>query len=118
LLLSAYDLLDGVYVGQSGASWETGTDNWLYGSVEGGEAHKGGTPSDQTDSGPIETYTATNLNIYLNDKWKANITGLARANAAIKELTLVKDGSVSSAEAVQVTAESAFFAWLLRTGAF
>ncbi len=108
LLLSAYDLLDGVYIGQSGASWETGTDNWLYGSVEGGEAHKGGTPSDQTDSGPIETYTATSDNVFLDVKWKANLVGLARANAAIKELTLVKDGSVSTAEAAQVTAEARF----------
>src|SRR5579872_1744071 len=108
LLLSAYDLLDGVYVGQAGAPWTTGTDNWLYGSVEGGEAHKGGNASDQTDAGPIESYYATSQNIFLDPQWKANLVGIERANAAIKELTLVKDGSVSNADAAQVTAEARF----------
>ncbi|MFI5158652.1 MAG: RagB/SusD family nutrient uptake outer membrane protein, partial [Sphingobacteriales bacterium] len=31
LLIGAYSLLDGVWRGQEGATWSTGTDNWIYG---------------------------------------------------------------------------------------
>src|ERR1700761_5717603 len=50
LLLNAYGLLDGTYVGQTTATWETGTDNWMYGSVAGGDAYRGRNVTDQGDS--------------------------------------------------------------------
>ena len=33
LLIGAYALVDGSYNGQPGATWSTGTDNWIYGSL-------------------------------------------------------------------------------------
>src|SRR5260221_9191697 len=108
LLLNAYGLLDGVYTTQPGAPWETGTDNWLYGSVTGGDAHRGSNATDQTDATSIERFSPTNLNNWLDPKWQVNITGIHYANAVINELLLVKDGSVSAAYKAEVTAEAHF----------
>src|SRR6478735_8630201 len=47
ILIGAYSLVDGVFQGQAGSPWETGTDNWVYGSVVAGDAFKGSNPGDQ-----------------------------------------------------------------------
>ncbi|MGZ3765165.1 MAG: RagB/SusD family nutrient uptake outer membrane protein, partial [Mucilaginibacter sp.] len=95
LLIGAYSLLDGVWAGQAGATWSTGTDNWIYGSVAADDAHKGSTPGDQPDAAAIESYTATGSNGYLDPKWVMNLGAVQRANDVLRELPLVKDGSVS-----------------------
>src|SRR5882757_6894741 len=71
-MLNSYSLLDGVYPTQTCSVWETGTDNWIYGSVAGGEAHKGSTPTDQIYAAQIGDYTEVPSNIYFNDKWQVN----------------------------------------------
>lgn len=109
LLIGAYAIVDGVYNGQPGGTpWETGTDNWIYGSVAGGDAHKGSTPGDQPDAAAIESWTATGNNGYLDPKWRVMFAGAQRANDVIRELPLVKDGSVSADMAKEVTAEARF----------
>src|ERR1700761_495851 len=70
LLVQAYSFLDGTYPNQPGSSWETGTDNWVFGSVAGGEAHKGSTPDDQVFAGYIEGYNLAGDNVYFKDKWQ------------------------------------------------
>lgn len=107
LLLNAYGLLDGVYRGQVGAVWATGTDNWLYGSVAGGDAHKGSTPDDQTDASSIENYTSGKDNNFLDPKWKINIIGIHYANAVLQKLPLVKDG-LTAEQSNQLVAEARF----------
>jgi len=108
LLIGAYSLLDGVWAGQEGATWSTGTDNWIYGSVAADDAHKGSTPGDQPDAAAIESYTASGSNGYLDPKWVMNFGAVQRANDVLRELPLVKDGSVSPAYATEVTAEARF----------
>ncbi|MDO3642549.1 RagB/SusD family nutrient uptake outer membrane protein [Mucilaginibacter sp. L3T2-6] len=108
LLIGAYSLLDGTYGGQPGNTWMTGTDNWIYGSVAADDAHKGSTPDDQADAGKIEAYIATSGNGYLDPKWRVMFNGVQRANDVLRELPLVKDGSVSAAYAKEVTAEAKF----------
>lgn len=108
LLLNDYGLLDGVYSGQTSASWESGTDNWLYGSVTGGDAYRGGNLSDQTDATSIDQYNASNINNWLDPKWRVNILGMRYANAAINEIPLVNDGSLSAADITEITAEARF----------
>jgi hypothetical protein len=108
LLIGAYSLVDGTYAGQPGSTWSTGTDNWIYGSVAADDAHKGSTPGDQPDAAAIEAYTASGANGYLDPKWRVCFNGVQRANDVIRELPLVKDGSVSAAYATEVTAESRF----------
>ena len=108
LLIGAYSLLDGTYSGQQGNTWMTGTDNWIYGSVAADDAHKGSTPDDQGPAGDIEAYIATSGNGYLDPKWRAMFAGVQRANDVLRELPLVKDGSVTAAYAKEVTAEARF----------
>lgn len=108
LLIGAYSLVDGTFASQQGNTWSTGTDNWIYGSVAADDAHKGSTPDDQPDAAAIESYTATGTNGYLDPKWRNNFNGVQRANDVLRELPLVKDGSVSAAYAKEVTAEARF----------
>lgn len=108
LLIGAYSLLDGTYGGQPGNTWMTGTDNWGYGSVAADDAHKGSTPDDQAPLGQIEAFIATGSNGYLDPKWKVTLNGVQRANDVLRELPLVKDGSISADYAKQVTAEARF----------
>jgi hypothetical protein len=108
LLIGAYSLLDGVWRNQAGATWSTGTDNWIYGSVAADDAHKGSTPGDQPDAAAIESYTASGSNGYLDPKWRMNFGAVQRSNDVLRELPLVKDGSVSAAYATEVTAEARF----------
>ena len=108
LLIGAYSLLDGVWAGQAGATWSTGTDNWIYGSVAADDAHKGSTPGDQPDAAAIESYTATGSNGYLDPKWQMNLGAVQRTNDVLREMALVKDGSITTAYGLEVTAECRF----------
>lgn len=108
LLLKAYSFLDGTYPGQPGNSWQSGTDNWLFGSVAGGEAHKGSVPTDQFEAGYIEGYNITASNSFLSVKWQVNMTALRYVNAVLNELPLIKDGSLTTTQATQIKAESEF----------
>lgn len=108
LLIGAYALVDGSYNGQPGATWSTGTDNWIYGSVAADDAHKGSTPGDQPDAAAIESRSPTGNNGYLDPKWRVMFNGVQRANDVIREIPLVTDGSLSAANIAQVTAEARF----------
>jgi hypothetical protein len=108
LLIGAYALVDGVYNGQKGDPWRTGTDNWIYGSVAADDAHKGSTPGDQPSAADIEARTAGPVNDYLDPKWRMNFAGIQRANDVIREIPMVTDGSLSPANIEQATAEARF----------
>ena len=108
LLLNTYSFLDGVYPTQVASPWETGTDNWLYGSVAGGDAHKGSNASDQQEAAEIEAFTHTATDSYFQAKWDVNMLGIRYANAVLNQLPLVKDASVSVADAAEITAEARF----------
>src|SRR5581483_1198954 len=51
LLIGAYSMLDG-YTNTSGTEWESGIDNWIYGSVAADEAYKGSNTTDQPTAAP------------------------------------------------------------------
>ncbi|MFB9841877.1 RagB/SusD family nutrient uptake outer membrane protein [Mucilaginibacter ginsenosidivorans] len=108
LLLNAYGLLDGTYSGQPTATWTTGTDNWMYGSVAGGDAYRGSNITDQGDAFTLNNYIETPDNTWLDPKWQATMLGIYYSNTVLKQLPLVKDGSLSAAETAQVTAEARF----------
>jgi hypothetical protein len=108
LLIGAYALVDGVYNNQAGATWSTGTDNWIYGSVAADDAHKGSTPGDQPSAADIEARTMGPVNDYLDPKWRMNFAGVQRANDVIREIPMVKDGSLTAENIAQATAEARF----------
>jgi hypothetical protein len=108
LLARTYAALRGVYAGEPGSPWGDGPDNWIYGSVAGGDAHKGSNSSDQNDLFNFEAYDYVPANDYLTGKWNAVMYGLHHANAVINELPLIKDGSLSASDAAEIKAEARF----------
>jgi len=80
LLIGAYSMLDGV---AAGFGWEAATSGWVYGSIRAIEANKGTDAGDQPDINPIQTFTETSTNPYLNGKWRSVYEGIARCNSTI-----------------------------------
>lgn len=81
LLIGAYSMLDGV---SSSFGWEAASSNWVYGSIRGMEANKGTDSGDQPDINPIQTYSETATNPYLNVKWREVYEAISRCNSAIR----------------------------------
>jgi len=108
LLIGAYHMLSG-FTSSYGTSWEGGIDNWTYGGIASDDAYKGSNTTDQAPYAPeIENHSLDASNEYLQEKWTDEYNGIQRANDAIREVALVKDGSVSTAYGAQVIAEAKF----------
>ncbi len=103
LLIGAYSLLDGR---GAGGNWDASGSNWVYGSVVGGDAHKGSDAGDQADIVPMEQYAPTSTNGYFNDKWKTVYEGVARCNNTLK--ILAKATGISPADVKRITGEARF----------
>lgn len=80
LLIGAYSLLDGV---SSQFGWESASSNWVYGDIRGMIGNKGTDAGDQPDINPIQSFTETATNPYLNVKWRAVYESVSRCNSAI-----------------------------------
>ncbi len=113
LLVGAYGALDGQQtVGGTvnslggGNAWACSPDNWLWGSVAGGDAHKGSDAGDQAAMIPIATFTVDPSNALLNDKWRAVYEGINRCNDVLRYLPNATD--MKDAEKTVVTAEARF----------
>ncbi len=118
LLIGAYSLLDGEG-GNSGGSngpWATAGSNWVYGSVPGGDAHKGSDPGDQNLITPIEQWNTSPSNSYLDQLWQKRYDGVQRSNDVLRTMRLAKD--MSAADTLEAAAEArflrAFYAFDLR----
>lgn len=108
LLVGAYSLLDGQgsSAGTGNGPWATSSSNWVYGSVAGGDAHKGSDPGDQNLITPIEQWNATASNAYLDQLWQQRYDGVQRANETLRVMKLAKD--ISAADVTRITAEARF----------
>jgi hypothetical protein len=82
LLVGAYSMIDEVANG-FGSGWESTASNWVFGSIRGMEANKGTDEGDQPDINPIQTYSESSTNSYLNVKWRALYEGISRSNSVI-----------------------------------
>ncbi len=103
LLIGAYSLLDGY---GAGGNWDASGSNWVYGSVVGGDAHKGSDAGDQQDINPMERYEAGATNGYFNNKWRTVYEGVTRANNVLKVMKKATD--ISAADIKRITAEARF----------
>ncbi len=74
-----------------GNAWACSPSNWLFGSVAGGDAHKGSDGGDQAPMIPIMTFSVSPGNDMINDKWKAVYEGIDRCNNVLKVLPNVTD---------------------------
>ncbi|MDN3549377.1 RagB/SusD family nutrient uptake outer membrane protein [Mucilaginibacter aquaedulcis] len=88
LLIGAYAILTGqqgtnAAIG-GGGPWESSPDNWIYGSVAGGDAHKGSSGTDQPPINSIAAFTVDASNGFMNTKWRADYEGVNRANNVLK----------------------------------
>jgi hypothetical protein len=116
LLIGAYGALSGqdyeeppidniISLG-GGNPWACSPSNWLWGSVSGGDAHKGSDGSDQITMIPVATFSITPSNDLINDKWKAVYEGISRCNNVLKILPLAAD--MSNEEKTNVKAQARF----------
>jgi starch-binding outer membrane protein, SusD/RagB family len=80
LLIGAYSMLDGV---TSSFGWEAASSNWVFGSIRGMEANKGTDSGDQPDINPLQTFSETATNPYLNIKWRSVYEAISRCNNTI-----------------------------------
>src|SRR5450759_5354225 len=83
LLVGAYSMIDGVSSNTSASGWESTSSNWVYGSIRGMEANKGTDGGDQPDINPIQTFSETATNPYLNYKWREVYEAIYRCNTLI-----------------------------------
>lgn len=97
LLIGAYSMVDGV---ASGFGWQSATSGWVYGSIRGLEANKGTDAGDQPDINPIQTFSETATNPYLNVKWRAVYEGISRCNVTITTANAaLEKGTITQEEA-------------------
>ncbi|MEN0052217.1 MAG: RagB/SusD family nutrient uptake outer membrane protein [Mucilaginibacter sp.] len=110
LLIGAYSALDGQQGTNAafggGGPWESAADNWVYGSVAGGDAHKGSSGTDQPAINSIARFTVDASNGFLNSKWRADYEGIKRTNNVIKSANAATD--MTDAAKTQAIAEARF----------
>ena len=110
LLIGAYSALDGgggdgAALG-GGSSWEAAGSNWVYGSIAGGDAHKGSDGTDQQAINSLARWTTDPTNGFLNTKWKAVFEGINRCNNVIKATNKV--AGLTDADKTAFLAEARF----------
>ena len=108
LLIGAYAVLDG-FINGGGiflGGWQSSGTNWVYGSINGQDAHKGTDAGDQPDINPIEAFTPTATNGYFDQKWRIVYEGISRANNALKVMGQATD--ISAADKTRIEGEARF----------
>jgi hypothetical protein len=110
LLIGAYSALDGGSADNAalggGSAWEAAGSNWVFGSIAGGDAHKGSDGTDQTAINQIAAWTLDSSNGFLNSKWKAVYEGVTRCNNVIKGANAVT--TISDADKKNIIAQARF----------
>lgn len=97
LLIGAYSMLDGI---SSQFGWEAASSNWVYGDIRGMIGNKGTDSGDQPDINPLQSFSETATNPYLNVKWRAVYESISRCNQAIIVANqAVKDAKITQAQA-------------------
>ena len=102
LLLSSYSQLNARGFSQSGSS-----NNWLRGSISGGEANKGSNSGDFNALTPFQRYELQAASGENNQKWIAMYEGVSRANAVLRTIATASAG-VSADDKKRITGEARF----------
>lgn len=92
VLIGAYAPMHGT--GFRGIQWQTfmsSPDNWIYGSVMGGDAHKGSHSGDQPAIHAISNGNADPSMGLFNNLWRAYYEGVVRSNDVLRLIGNVKD---------------------------
>ncbi len=103
LLIGAYAQLNGRGFGNGLSS----SNNWVRGSVSGGDANKGSNSGDYNALTPFQTYQVLPTSGEVNQKWNAMYEGIARANSVLRTLPTAA-ADVTAADKTRLTAEARF----------
>ncbi|MCC7400969.1 MAG: RagB/SusD family nutrient uptake outer membrane protein [Chitinophagaceae bacterium] len=108
LLVAAYASLGGQFIPdhQWAFSVATEPENWLWGSVVGGEAHKGSDNGDITSMMAIARYQWAPTFSEFDDKWTWLYDAIFRCNTVLKVLPKVE--GLSDAQIINTNAQSRF----------
>lgn len=101
LLIGAYAPLNG-----RAAGWYSGSSNWLWGSIVGGDANKGSNAGDQAVATPVQRFEVEPENGPVGDKWRGMFEGVARSNGAIRVASASKE--ISDADKKRILGEARF----------
>jgi tetratricopeptide (TPR) repeat protein len=104
LLIGAYAALDGA--GISGNPWEAAGHNWIYGSVVGGDAHKGTEAGDQSAINPMMRGQFLPTEGFFNTFWRVRYEGISRSNATLRVAANVE--GMPEQERLNVVAQARF----------
>jgi starch-binding outer membrane protein, SusD/RagB family len=80
-LIGAYSVLSGI-----NNSFYSGSTNWMWGSVLGGEANKGTNSGDQAQVNEIQAYNPQPTNESVLSKYQITYEGIARVNSLLRVL--------------------------------
>ena len=106
LLTGAYGALHGQGDLSGGNGWESAPDNWIYGAVAAGDAHKGSDGGDQTPINAIATFSSGADNGFFDNKWRASYEGIARTNSVLKLLATLE--AMPEAEKANIEGQAKF----------
>lgn len=91
-LLNTYSLL----LGKNG--FYSGSSNWFWGSILGGDANKGTNAGDQSQVNEIQTYSTQSENVSVLEKYSDLYEAIRRANFTLSSIQIAADNGVVSAE--------------------
>jgi len=100
-LIGAYAQLAG-----KGFSRLAAANNWVWGSIRGGESNKGTDPGDYSNINAMQRYETDPTDGDLNSTWAAKYEGIARSNATINLANASKE--LSASDKTRVIAEARF----------
>jgi starch-binding outer membrane protein, SusD/RagB family len=110
LLIGAYSALRAIEAdGQAfggGDSWQASPDNWIYGGVAGGDAHKGSNAGDQDPITTIAVFDPIASDPYFNSKWISDYEGISRCNNTINAAT--KTPGYTAADLANILGQARF----------
>ena len=111
VLNGAYGALDGqgtnvTDLAGQGTPWDASPSNWIYGSVAGGDNHKGSSIGDQPPIVPIANAQEVASNGFFNDKWICLYEGVNRANNVL--ITMAVTPGLTAAQRTEFSAEAKF----------
>lgn len=101
-LVACYSLLGG-----NGFSRLAASNNWVFGSICGGDANKGTNAGDYSSINPIQRYESQSTNGDIGSSYQARYEGIARTNNVIR-LLVAASADVSAADKVRIAGEARF----------
>jgi starch-binding outer membrane protein, SusD/RagB family len=101
-LIGCYSLLGG-----NGYSRLSASNNWVFGSINGGDANKGTNAGDYSAINEIQRYSSLSTNGDIGAAYRSRYEGIARCNSV---LNLIKTATaeVTAADKTRITAEARF----------